>query len=94
MGGERLEQPVQLEVRAFVKDDKIQVRHGDFTFVQAVLNCLRGKAFISLPARESFFLGGGDDLAVTDQARSGIMKEGGDAQNIRRFPHVKRSLDA
>jgi hypothetical protein len=81
-GGERqvgLEQALELEPGLVVEGDVIDLGRRGGAFVQAVVDRVAGEAKVVLLAAEALFLGGGDDLAVADEAGRGVVVEGGRA---------------
>ena len=64
-----LEQAFEFEERLFVEHDVVEFRRADIRRRQAIAHGGGRKARVVLPARETFFLGGGDDLAVHQQGR-------------------------
>ena len=60
----RLEHPRELRDRLVVEHDRIEVLGFELSEPQAKLDGITGKALVVLLAGESFFLGGGNYLAI------------------------------
>jgi len=75
------QQTLELQKGLVVEGDDINVGSLNTGFLQAILDGLPGEARIVLLAGKAFFLGGGNDLAVTQQGGGAVVIEGGDAEN-------------
>ncbi len=66
-------------------------------FAQTVANGVERKIMIVLDASESFFLRGGDDLAINNQAGRGVVIERRDTKNayhtVKRSPSLEQCVD-
>src|SRR5207237_2653044 len=67
-----------------VVDDRLQVSRANAAFLEAVVDGLVRKAAVVLDPREALLLGGGDDLAVTNETRGGVVIEARQPQDVRR----------
>ena len=76
-----LQQPLEFQQRLLVETHEIELRDADASFAQAIRHRVRGKGGIVFLAREPFFLRGGDDASVLDQARRRIVVEGRDTED-------------
>src|SRR6185436_16203048 len=82
--------------------DVIDLGERDTRFVQAVVDRVerqlpgreRNRPLAVLDAREALFLGGGDDLAVDDERRRGIVEGGIDAEGDHRGSSASRVTGA
>ena len=77
-----LQQAFEFQDRLVVERDVIQVIRGDASLAKAERRGRFRKAMVVLLAREPFFLRGGDDLAVADQAGGGVVIERGQTQDV------------
>src|SRR5215210_2074438 len=75
-----LQNPLEFEQGLIVEPDMAHIGQGDARFSEAVLDCLRGKAWISLLPGKSFLLCRCQDLAIAKQASCAVMIEGGDPE--------------
>ena len=83
IGQVRLEDTLKFDERLVVKYHTLEIFRADAGFLQAVGNGVGGKAEIVLLPRKTFFLRRGDDFAVTNQGRSGIMIIARNAENVQ-----------
>ncbi len=77
----RLEQPLELQERLVVEGDVIELCRLDAGDLQAGLDRVLRKRRVVLLAREALLLGRGDDFAIDDQRRRGIVVVGRDAED-------------
>ena len=78
-----LEDTLELEQRLVVEPDVREVARGDATGREAVPHGVRRKRLVTLLAGEALLLGGGDDVAVSEQARRAVVIEGREAEDVR-----------
>jgi hypothetical protein len=62
--------------RFIIENDVVEVADLNATLAQAVADGMNGKIFVVLFAREAFFLGRGDELAIAHECGRRIMVEG------------------
>ena len=86
-----LEDAVELEQRLVVKRDEVELLDADAGLAQAGLDRVLGKIGHGASPGESLLLRGGDELAVVEQARGGVVIVGRDAEDGR---HGGRALYA
>ena len=77
-----MEDPVEFQERLLVKRDVIQVADFDAAFAEAVFDGLGGEGGIVFFAREPFLLGGGDNLAIANQARGAVVVKSRKAEDV------------
>src|SRR5215471_5717910 len=73
-----LQQSLELHQRLVVERDVAQVAQRDAAFTKTVTNRFTREPGVMLLAREAFLLRGGDDFAVSQQARGAVVIEGRD----------------
>ena len=78
-----LEQALELQERLVVEADVVQLLGGHARLAQAVGDGLGGEVVVVLLAGEALFLRRGDDRAVDQQGRGGVVVERRDPQNRR-----------
>src|SRR5262249_15499002 len=84
-------QTVKLSQRLVIEPHVIEVRRRDTAFPQAVFNCVDWEAMVMLDSTESLLLRGGDDPAVDNEGRRGVVIEGRNAQDARRPGRISES---
>src|ERR1017187_4418705 len=87
-----LEDPVPRPERIIVEDYRIQVVRLDERLLQTIVDGVLRKARVVFLTGEPLLLGCGDDLAVADNGRRGIMIERRNPQN--RVAHGRSSVPA
>ena len=76
-----MEYAIELEERLFVEGNEVEVGGGNSGFRKAVIDGLSGEFVVVFFTGESFLLGGGDDLAILDQAGGTIVVESGNSED-------------
>ena len=78
-----LEDALELEQRLVIESHVLKVFDPDPGLSQAVLDGARGEGWITFLPRKALLGGGGDDVAVTDEAGRAVVVEGRDSENVR-----------
>src|SRR5579871_1267283 len=89
IGEIRFEQPLELQERLVVKNNKIDIAERAAGLYQAILGRVRWKSGIVLLAREALLLRGRDNFAIAHQRRGAVVIKSGDSQNL----HVSGGLE-
>jgi hypothetical protein len=80
----RLQQPFEFEKGLVVERDPVDILGPHLREIQAEADGVHRKRRIVLLAREAFFLGRGDDLAVHDQRSRRVVVERRDTEHLHR----------
>jgi len=78
----RLQQPLELDERLFVKRDVRHIPDADAGLAQTVRDGVRRKRRVVFLAREALFLRRSDNPAVTQQTRCGVVVIRGEAEDV------------
>src|SRR5205814_5315092 len=76
-------EPLEFQKGLFVERDEIELGGaGQVSLAQAVIDRVPRKAGVVFLSGETFFLGGGNDLAVPDQAGGAVMVKRRNAEDV------------
>src|SRR3989344_1144243 len=89
-----VENPLELQQRLLVVGQGLNVIEGNASFAKTERHRLKRKRVIVLDARESFFLGGDEHLAVLEQGRRTIVVKRRNSENIHLSTAIRRNLFA
>src|SRR6266536_1447818 len=78
----REEEPLELQQRLFVEDGVIESFWRDPSFLQTICDRVHREAAVVLAPREALLLRRGDDLAIADQTRGGVVVETRDPKDV------------